>query len=160
MFHVRTKEDQELLLASPLFFGWPHQHRYIFGKVPYDLWLSPLILGKSCCNFFLLQIPYSKSSKICKINFWIKNDPLPPTLELSRIFIPFVRANGPLPSFSPRPDPILNFIIYFQFSLSTFSSWLVHPLPSFPPRPDPSWAACQKQGWPHFQETTWRKTLS
>ena len=39
----------------------------------------PLIFGKLCCNFFpkFMTEVSSLMAKICNINFWIENDPLP-----------------------------------------------------------------------------------
>ena len=46
--------------------------------------LSPEI---ALLNQFHAQKALSKPPKICKINFWIENDPSPPPLELFRKFI-------------------------------------------------------------------------
>ena len=59
-----------------------YQNGWIFGKVPNGLWHpSPPHFQKIILQFF----PKKPCSKICNINFWIENDPLPPIVTFPKV---------------------------------------------------------------------------
>ena len=69
----------------------PNQNGWIFGKIPNGLWPHPSFLENHIAVFFpefMTEEPFIMA-KICDINFWIGNDPLPPPFGIFPKIHPF-----------------------------------------------------------------------